>query len=67
MHVEPASLLRRTPEGGDLAAIADELRAARFEVREWNAAVGGSPRIEEGRRAVFVAIPPLRRTGVEPD
>lgn len=67
MHVEPASLLRRTPEGGDLAAIADELRAARFEVREWNAAVGGEPRIEEGREAVFVAIPPLRRTGVEPD
>ncbi|MGA1467262.1 MAG: ABC transporter permease subunit [Phycisphaerales bacterium] len=67
MHVEPASLLRRTPEGGDLAAIADELRAARFEVREWNAALGGEPRIEAGRGAVYVTIPPLRRAGVEPD
>ncbi len=67
MHVEPASMLRRTPEGGDLAAIADELRAARFEVREWNAAAGGEPTLESGRRAVFVAIPPLRRSSVEPD
>ena len=67
LHAEPASLLRRSTEGGDLLAIADELRAARFEVREWSARGGAPSAVEEGRTVVFLVVPPLRRSSLEPD
>ena len=67
MHTEPRSLLRREENGGEAAAIADELRAARFEVREWRPADGELPLAEGDGPAVFLPIPPLSRRGIEPD
>ena len=67
LHTEPRSMLRRGERGDDAAAIADELRAARFEVREWRPADGELPLVEGDGPAVFVPIPPLSRRGVEPD
>jgi len=67
MHTEPRSMLRRQEHGGEAAAIADELRAARFEVREWRPSDGDLPLAEGDGAAVFVPVPPLSRRGVEPD
>lgn len=67
MHTEPRSMLRRQETGGEAAAIADELRAARFEVREWRPSDGELPLVEDDGPVVYVPIPPLSRRSVEPD
>jgi len=67
MHTEPRSMLRRQDTGGEAAAIADELRAARFEVREWRPSDGALPVAEQDGPTVFVPIPPLTRRSIEPD
>jgi len=81
VHAEDRSLLRSTGDGADLHAVADALRAARIEVREWSivepappAAMStrgesrGQSRGESGgesRRDVWLIVPPMARRGVD--
>ncbi len=65
LHSEPLSLLSRREGGGDLAAVADELRASGFEVREWGVGSTAPPLLRPGQRAAWVVLPPLRRTSLE--
>jgi len=67
VHAEGRTLLRPSADRADLAAITDSLRSARCAVREWQPAAEPRPPGREGRRTVWVVVPPLRRTGVEPD
>lgn len=65
VHGENRSLLRPADDRMDLAAAADALRSARFDVREWTVSSANRPVPAPGQAAVWVIVPPLRRTGLE--
>lgn len=66
VHAEPRSLLKSTTNGADLAAVADALRLARIEVREWAVAGGAQPPLPEGARRAYIVVPPTERVTGEP-
>jgi ABC-2 type transport system permease protein len=65
VHSEDQRLLQPTQNGNDLFAMSDALRAARFEVEEWNVTGGDRPIPPSNVRPVWVVIPPLTREGLE--
>jgi ABC-2 type transport system permease protein len=65
VHSEEQRLLQPTQNGNDLFALSDALRAARFEVEEWNVNGGDRPIPPSNVRPVWVVIPPLSREGLE--
>lgn len=67
VHGEGRSLLRASADRLDFAALADALRSVRCSVREWQPAAEPRPMASEGRRQVWVVIPPFRRGAVEVD
>jgi len=67
VHGEGRSLLRPSADRLDLAAIADALRSVRCTVREWQPSAEPRPLPREGRKPVWIVIPPLRRAGIEAD
>ncbi len=67
VHGEGRSLLKATGDRADLSAMADALRAARFQVREWQPGREPRPLPPAGRGQVFVVLPPLARSDAEAD
>jgi len=65
VHGEDRRMLTSSADGGDFYALADALRAARYEVEEWNVTTGERPIASEGERAVWLILPPLKRNGLE--
>lgn len=65
VHAEDRRMFSPAEDGNDLFAITDALRAARFEVVEWNVNSGERPIPPENTRAVWVVVPPLQRNGLE--
>ena len=65
VHAEDRRLMQPTTNGNDVFALADALRAARFEVTEWNVSAGDRPIPPAGVRPVWVVVPPLAREGLE--
>lgn len=68
VHAEERTLLAPTEDRNDLAAVADALRSARFQVREWSVAQGAAaerPTPARGQTAVWVIVPPLKREGLQ--
>lgn len=65
VHSEEQRLLQPTQNGNDLFALADALRAARFDVEEWNVTAGDRPVPPPRVRPVWVVVPPLSREGLE--
>lgn len=58
-------MLKPTQNGNDLFALTDALRAARFDVTEWNVTAGDRPLAPSDVRPVWVIVPPLSREGLE--
>lgn len=67
VHAEGRSMLRPSGDRLDFAAMADALRSVRSSVREWQPTIEPRPLARDGRRQVWVVVPPLRRAGVDPD
>lgn len=67
VHAEGRSLLKPSQDRADLSAVADALRSARCSVREWQPALEPRPQPRDGRRIVWLVVPPLRRAGVDLD
>ncbi len=65
VHGEDRRMLSSSADGGDFYALADALRAARYEVEEWNVTTGERPIAVEGTRPVWLILPPLKRSGLE--
>jgi len=65
VHGEDRRMLSSSSDGGDFYALADALRAARYEVEEWNVTSGERPIAAEGTRPVWLILPPLKRAGLE--
>ena len=65
VHGEDRRMLASSSDGGDFYALADALRAARYEVEEWNVTTGERPIAAEGTRPVWLILPPLKRSGLE--
>ncbi len=65
MHAEGESLLRRRNDSLDLLAMADALRAARLDVREWIIGSGPAPIPMQDQTAVWVVVPPIQRSSME--
>lgn len=65
VHAEPSSLLTRRDDHNDVAAMADALKTARYQVREWSVTAGERPAPQRGQRAVWVIVPPLKRDGLQ--
>lgn len=65
VHGEDRRMLTSSSDGGDFYALADALRAARYEVEEWNVATAQRPIAVEGSRPVWLILPPLKRAGLE--
>lgn len=61
VHSGAPGVLRPSPDRRDLAAAADALRSARFEVREWVPGDGAQPAAAGGRATVWIAVPPADR------
>lgn len=64
VHAEDRSMLRPGTDRNDLVAAADALRSARIEVREWLTA-DPMPQLPQERSAVFLILPPQRRSGAD--
>ena len=58
-------MLQPSENGSDFFALADSLRAARYEVTEWNVTTMERPVAPANRRPVWIVLPPLQRDGVE--
>ncbi|MBL9121190.1 MAG: ABC transporter permease [Phycisphaerae bacterium] len=65
VHAEPTSVLARSQDHNDVAAMADALRTARYVVREWSVVAEDRPAPPRGQRAVWVVVPPLKREGLQ--
>ena len=65
VHSGVPGLLRPAADRGDLAAAADALRGARFEVREWVPGDGAQPAAAPGRPIVWILLPPAFRDGTD--
>lgn len=65
VHSGAPGALRPTPDRSDLAAAADALRSARFEVREWVPGDGPQPAAGGGRAVVWIVVPPPFRDGTD--
>ena len=65
VHSGAPGLLRPAADRGDLAAAADALRGARFEVREWIPGDGAQPAATPGRPIVWILVPPAFRDGTD--
>ena len=65
VHAGALGILRPSADGSDLAAAADALRGARFEVREWTPADGPQPAVAAGTTIVWIIVPPADRDSVD--
>ena len=65
VHAGALGMLRPSADGSDLAAAADALRGARFEVREWTPADGPQPAVATGTTIVWIIVPPADRDSVD--
>ncbi|MEN9642200.1 MAG: hypothetical protein RIR77_1389 [Planctomycetota bacterium] len=65
VHAGALGILRPSADGSDLAAAADALRGARFEVREWTPADGPQPAVAAGTTIVWIVVPPADRDSVD--
>ncbi len=65
VHAGALGMLRPSADGSDLAAAADALRGARFEVREWTPADGPQPAVAAGTTIVWIIVPPADRDSVD--
>ena len=66
VHSGAPGLLRTSADGGDFAAAADALRAARFEVREWVPGDAPQPVVAPGRPIAWIVVPPAYRDAIDP-
>jgi hypothetical protein len=65
VHAGALGIFRPSADGSDLAAAADALRGARFEVREWTPADGPQPAVAAGTTIVWIIVPPADRDSVD--
>ncbi len=66
VHAEARSLLAPEERNVDLAGVASNLKAARFDVREWIVHRTERPKPADGQPVVWVPIPPPQRQGRDP-
>ncbi|MHC4990194.1 MAG: hypothetical protein ACYTGC_04365, partial [Planctomycetota bacterium] len=66
VHAEPIPLLRSQEQDADLVGVAQQLEASGYVVEEWRVAESTRPAGESGQPIVWVVVPPIRRTGLEP-
>ena len=64
VHAEEQSLLIKSKEGADIAAVQGLLESSRFRVLEWIPADSARPSLDDGP-VVYVVIPPSSRAGLE--
>lgn len=65
VHSGAPGALRPAADRSDLAAAADALRSARFEVREWTPGDGPQPAAGGGRAIAWIIVPPAFRDGTD--
>lgn len=64
VHAGPPGQLRQSADGTDMAAAADALRSARFDVREWVPGQGAQPAAPD-RAMAWIVLPPVQRDSLQ--
>ncbi|HMN96979.1 MAG TPA: hypothetical protein PKC43_13365 [Phycisphaerales bacterium] len=65
LHAEEGSPLKAAPDRNDLAAAAESLRAARYDLREWRHEDAAPPVPIGAAEAIWIVVPPLTRRGID--